>query len=307
MGTLSRGLIMGFQDVLTFKARRKNDLQRGWNKTKVWLFLLIMIVIGVILVFPYFDMISKSLMNETEVIDPNVPLLPSTPQWSNYWKLFTESGYLKATMYSLIVCLFNAIVVPLSASLIAFSFAKCHWKGRNVMFALMMFTTMLPAVATQIPLYVMYSEWGWIDTLFPLTLPNLFGGGASYIFLLRQYMMGIPNDMEDAAKIDGANPFRIYWNIILPNCKPILIYIAITVIITNWGDYYGPLVFMTSDDAPYTLAYLIYKKSTEGEAASQLAAVRMAGGVFMTILPAIIFTLFQQQLTDGVLTSGLKG
>ena len=298
---------MVFQDVLTFKARRKNDIQRGWNKGKVWLFLIIMIVIGIVLVFPYFYMICKSLMDETEVVDPNVPIFPKDPQWSNYWKLFTESGYAKATLNSLIVCLFNAIAVPLSASLIAFSFAKCRWKGRNVMFALMMFTTMLPAVATQIPLYVMYSQWGWIDTLFPLTLPNLFGGGASYIFLLRQYMMGIPNDMEDAAKIDGANPFRIYWNIILPNCKPILIYVAITVIITNWGDYYGPLVFMTSDNAPYTLAYLIYKNSTEGEAASQLAAIRMAGGVFMTILPAIIFTFFQRQLTEGVLTSGLKG
>lgn len=298
---------MIFQDPLVYRARRRNDIQRGWNKSKVYLFLIIMIAIAVVLIFPYFYMVMKSLMSEEEVISPNPPFFPKTPIRGNYIRLFSESGYGRALLNSIIVVAFNCIVVPLSASLIAFSFAKCRWKGRNLMFALMMFTTMLPAVATQIPLYVMYSEFGWIDTLLPLTIPNLFGGGASYIFLLRQYMMGIPNDMGDAAKVDGASPFRIYWNVILPNCKPILLYIAVTVFITNWGDYYGPLVYMTSDNAPYTLAYLIYKNSTEGDAAAQLAAVRMAGGVFMTIFPAIVFALFQKQLTEGVLTSGIKG
>lgn len=298
---------MTFQDPLVYRARRRNDIQRGWNKSKVYIFLFVMIAIAIVLIFPYFYMVMKSLMSESEVISPNPPFFPETPIWENYIRLFSESGYGKALLNSLIVVAFNCIAIPLSASLIAFSFAKCRWKGRNLMFALMMFTTMLPAVATQIPLYVMYSEFGWIDTLLPLTIPNLFGGGASYIFLLRQYMMGIPNDMGDAAKMDGASPFRIYWSIILPNCKPILLYIAVTVFITNWGDYYGPLVYMTSDNAPYTLAYLIYKNSTEGDAAAQLAAVRMAGGVFMTIFPAIIFALFQKQLTEGVLTSGIKG
>lgn len=298
---------MYVQDPIVYRARKRNDIQRGWDKSKVYLFLLIMIAIGIVLVFPYFYMVMKSLMSESEVISPNPPLFPEIPIWSNYIRLFSESGYGRALLNSLIVVVFNCIAVPLSASLIAFSFAKCKWKGRNIMFALMMFTTMLPAVATQIPLYVMYSEMGWIDTLYPLTIPNLFGGGASYIFLLRQYMMGIPNDMSDAAKVDGASPFRIYWNVILPNCKPILLYIAVTVFITNWGDYYGPLVYMTSDNAPYTLAYLIYKNCTEGDSAAQLAAVRMAGGVFMTIFPAIVFALFQKQLTEGVLTSGLKG
>ena len=119
--------------------------------------------------------------------------------------------------------------------------------------------------------------------------------------------MGIPHDMEDAAKVDGASPFRIYWNIILPNCKPILIYIGVTIFMSNWGDYYGPLVFMTSSDAPVTLAYLIFKKATETDAASRLAAIRMAGGVFMTFFPALVFGIFQRQLTDGVLTAGKKG
>lgn len=288
--------------------RKRNDAQRIWNKSKMIIILVVMVAIGLVLTFPYFYMVSKSLMSETEVLDPSPTFFPSIPQFMNYIRLFTESGYLKALLNSFIVVAFNCIAIPLSASFIAFSFAKGgNWKGKNIMFALMMFTTMLPAVATQIPLYVMYSQWGWIDTLLPLMIPNLFGGGATYIFLLRQFMMGIPRDIEDAAKIDGANAWQIYSKIILPNCKPILLYIAVTVFITNWGDFYGPLVYMTSSDAPYTLAYLIFKNSIESDAAAGLANLRMAGGVFMTIAPAIVFTIFQKQLTQGVLTSGLKG
>lgn len=289
------------------EAIKKNNQQRFWNKTKVIATLLIMLVISIILIFPYFYMIMKSLMSESEVLSTVPVFFPSKPIFENYLRLFTDRGYLKALLNSLIVIGFNIIVIPLSASIIAFSFAKCrNWFGSKVMFAIMMFTTMLPAIATQIPLYVMYSKIGWIDTLYPLMIPNLFGGGAMYIFLLRQYMMGIPRDLEDAARMDGANMWRIYWNIIMPNCKPILLYIAVTVFINNWGDFYGPLVYMTSSDAPYTLAYLIFKNSVESEAAASLAGVRMAGGVFMTILPAIVFTIFQRQLTDGVLTTGIK-
>lgn len=300
---------MVFQDSLVFQARKKNDIQRGWNKTKVWIFLFVMIILAIILVFPYAYMVSKSLMDEAEVLSPEIKLFPDKPIWENYVKVFQadDGKYLKGLLNSVIICLFNAIAIPFSASITAFSFAKCKWKGRGLMFALMMFTTMLPSVATQIPLYVMYSKWGWIDTFLPFTLPNLFGGGAGSIFLLRQYMMGIPNDMQDAARIDGANPFRIYWNVILPNCKPILIYIAVTTIIGYWGDFYGPLIYMTSDNAPYTFAYLIYKASADGENSGTRQAIQMAAGTFMTVVPAILFTVFQKQLTDGVLTSGLKG
>ena len=153
----------------------------------------------------------------------------------------------------------------------------------------------------------MLSKIGWLNTLYPFTIPNLFGGGALYIFLIRQYMFGIPNELSDAAKIDGCGPFRIYWSIILPNCKSILIYIIISVFNSYWGDYYGPLLYMTSTDAPYTFAYALFRSTVEGLASSQWAAVRMAGGVFMTLFPTILFIVFQEKLTDGALTSGIKG
>lgn len=292
---------------LSQRARRRSNATRAWNKSKVFLFLLIMVIIGMVLVFPYFYMVSKSLMSSTEVVDPNVPIIPSSPQFANYLSIFNNENYLKALGNTCIIIGFNIVATLLSASLIAFSFAKLEWVGKRVMFILMMFTMMLPAAATQIPLYVMYAKWHWIDTLLPLTIPNLFGGGAVYIFLLRQYMMGIPNNMIDAARADGASMWKVYWHIVLPNCKPILIYIGVTILMTNWGDFYGPLVYLTSDSAPRTLAYYVFLNSTEGDAAAQMAHIRMAAGAFMTIVPAIVFGIFQKQLTDGVLTTGRKG
>ena len=143
--------------------------------------------------------------------------------------------------------------------------------------------------------------------MLPFTIPNLFGGGALYIFLIRQYMMGIPNELIDAAKIDGCGYFRMYWQIVMPNCRTILIYIMVNVFVATWSDYYGPLLYMSSADAPYTFAYILFKNFTEGDVAADLANIRMAGGVFMTIIPAIIFVIFQRELTDSTVTSGLKG
>lgn len=277
------------------------------NKKYLAIFLYaLMTLIALVLVFPYFFMVMKSLMTTEEVVGP-VKLFPTIPQFINYLNLFTQSEYLKATMNSLYVIGFNIVAVPLSASMIAFSFAKLHWKGKKVMFAVMMGTMMLPATVTQIPLYIMYTKIGWIDTLYPFTIPNLFGGGAFYIFLLRQFMLGIPKDLTDAARIDGAGTFRIYWNIILPLCKPVLIYLMVTIFIAYWGDFYGPLIYMSSSEAPRTLAYLIFLKSTEANAATQMAHIRMAGGVFMTLIPAILFMIFQKQLIEGVTLTGSKG
>lgn len=286
-------------DLANKKALRKKKL------TNLSLFIL-MVTIAIVLIFPYVFMVSKSLMNSVEVINPVVQLFPKKPQYTNYVDLFTESDYLKATLNSIIVVTFNIIVVPLSASLIAFSFAKLEWKGKKFMFAFMMSTMMLPGIVTQIPLYVMYSKIGWLDTLKPLMIPNLFGGGAIYIFLLRQFMRAIPKDLEEAAKIDGAGTFRIYWQIILPLCKPVLIYIVVTVFIANWGDYYGPLVFMSSSEAPRTLPYLIFLQSTDVNAAANMVHMRMAGSVFLTIVPIILFSIFQKHLIEGIVMTGIK-
>lgn len=295
---------MTAQNTLSFQERqRKARTKKIISSTVLYA---IMTVLAIILIFPYLFMVSKSLMTSEEVVNPQIVLIPSVPQFINYINLFTESGYLKATMHTCTIILFNLIAVPVSASLVAYSFAKLRWWGRSFMFAFMLSTMMLPAVVTQLPLYVIYSRIGWIDTLYPFTIPNMFGGGAIYIFLLRQFMMGIPKDMSNAARIDGASQFRIYWNIILPLCKPVLIYVMINVFISYWGDYYGPLIYMHSSDAPRTLAYVLFLDSTEKDASLFKANMRMAGGVFMSLIPVILFAIFQNQLIDGIIMTGVK-
>ena len=156
------------------------------------------------------------------------------------------------------------------------------------MFALMLGTLMLPAVVTQLPRYVIYTKMGWIDTLLPFTIPNLFGGGAIYIFLIRQFMMGIPRDIDNAAQIDGANAFCRYWMIVLPLCKSVLVYVVVNFIITYWGDYYGPLMYMSSSDAPKTLALVVFESTMEENVAMDKANIRMAAGVFMSLILSLI-------------------
>jgi multiple sugar transport system permease protein len=292
----------------------KTDTQaRIWDASKTTMMFIGMLALAIILLFPYVFMVNKSLMSSDEVIQTVPQFFPtwSNLQWQNYVTLFTENhngyNYGSALLNTMTIILFDIIAIPLSASMAGFAFSKLHWKGRQIVFSAMMLTIMLPGIVTQIPLFIIYSKIGWLNTLWPFMIPNLFGGGALYIFLIRQYMMGIPNDLIDAAKVDGCGMFRIYWQIILPNCKTILIYIMINVFMSYWGDYYGPLVYMTSSDAPITFAYALFKSSVEGDSAEGLAMIRMAGGVFMTIFPALLFTLFQNQLTDGALTSGLKG
>lgn len=283
-----------------------------------------MTILAVILLVPYVYMINRSLMT-AENAKYSFDFFTKDWQFSNFVTLFydttVESGstnpraYLDGLKYTMIIIGFNLIAVPFSASLIAYSFAKLKWKGRNTMFFLMLGTMMLPAAVTQLPLYVMYSKSGifgnggfnWLDTIYPFTIPNLFGGGAVYIFLMRQYMLGIPKDFDDAAKIDGANTFQRYFFITLPLCQPVILYVMSQVFINYWGDYYGPMVYCDGGELR-TLAQVVYYSTNSTDRVGSIKDnIVMAGAVFMSIIPTIIFAIFQKQLIEGVAMSGIKG
>lgn len=267
----------------------------------------LMTVIGLILIFPYFYMIMKSLMTREEVSSVEVVLFPAVPQFSNYMEILQDSGYLSALGNTMKVIIFNLIAVPVSATFIAFGFARCEFVGKNVLFAFMLSTMMLPGVVTQIPLYVLYSKIGWLNTLLPMTIPNLTGGGALYIFLARSFIQSLPREIDNAAKIDGAGPLRRYFYMALPLCKPIIIYIMINVFTSNWGDYYGPLVWRIDDEFPATFAYRVFYLLQNGATGNDKVNIRMAAGVVMSVVPATLFFIFQRQLIEGVAMDGLKG
>lgn len=284
----------------------------------------LMTALAIVLLVPYLYMINRSLMTADNA-KYSYDFFTKDWMFSNFKTLFYDKtvegnsanplAYLSGLKWTVIIIAFNLIAVPLSSSLIAYSFAKLKWTGRNVMFFLMLGTMMLPAAVTQLPLYVMYSKNGifggggfhWLDTIYPFTIPNLFGGGAVYIFLTRQFMLGIPKDFDEAAKIDGANTFQRYFFITLPLCKPVLLYVMSQVFISYWGDYYGPMVYCDGEKIR-TLAQVVYYSTNSTDRVGSIKDnIVMAGAVFMSIIPTIIFAIFQKQLIEGVSMSGIKG
>ena len=267
----------------------------------------LLVLFAIILIFPYVFMISKSLMTPEEAISPKTVLFPASLQWVNYAEILKDSGYGMAFVHTLEVILFNSIAVPLSATFVAFGFARFKFFGKNFLFMFMLSTMMLPAVVTQISLYVLYSKINWLNTLLPLTIPNITGGGAIYIFLARSFIQSLPKDIDDAAKIDGAGPIRRYAAITLPLLKPVIIYIVINVFNAAWGDYYGPLIWKLDESFPDTLAYKVFYLITSGAVGNDKTTIRMAAGVIMSVVPAVLFFIFQKQLIEGVAMDGLKG
>ncbi len=284
----------------------------------------LMTALAIVLLVPYLYMINRSLMTADNA-KYSYDFFTKDWMFSNFKTLFYDNtvegnsanplAYLSGLKWTVIIIAFNLVAVPLSSSLIAYSFAKLKWTGRNVMFFLMLGTMMLPAAVTQLPLYVMYSQNGifgnggfnWLDTIYPFTIPNLFGGGAVYIFLTRQFMLGIPKDFDEAAKIDGANTFQRYFFITLPLCKPVLLYVMSQVFISYWGDYYGPMVYCDGEKIR-TLAQVVYYSTNSTDRVGSIKDnIVMAGAVFMSIIPTIIFAIFQKQLIEGVSMSGIKG
>ena len=283
--------------------RKRIRPKRAVALTVIYFFV---IVFAVFLLFPYVFMVSKSLMTGVEAAQLPVRLFPAKPTVSAYGKIFSsETPYMRYTLNSFKIIIFNVIAIPISASLVAYGFSKTRFFGQRVLFAVMLGTMMLPSMVLQIPQFVMFMSFGWYDSMWPLTIPNLFGGGAANIFLIRQFMRGIPNSLDEAAKIDGANAFTRYLAITMPLCKAIIVYIMVNTFIAYWSDFYGPLIYLKTPDK-FTLAIGIFKES---EQLVQLEdkPILMASGVFMTLFPAVLFGFFQKELIEGVHMSGLKG
>ena len=262
---------------------------------------LVLTIIAIFLAFPFFLLITRSFMSE---IDINAARIwPSEFTLDNYVTIFSKNNYLLYTWNTLKVVGCNMVLVPVSASLCAYAFSRLQWKGREFFFSCVLSTIMIPGTVLQIPLYVMFFNFGWLGSLKPLIIPAMFGGGAINIFLLRQFMRGIPKEMDEAAIIDGANVFRRYL-LILPLCSPILIYIVVGVFASGWNDFFGPLVYLTQRET-YTLAVVIYQDSLASDLSG--ANLKMAAGAFMSLFPALLFVLYQRKLVDGIMVGAVKG
>lgn len=281
-----------------------NKRARRVRIVKEVLIYLLLCVIAFVLILPFCLMLSRSFMDVTDIYATR--LFPTHFVIDNYKSLFLGNNYFLYLFNTLKVVCFNVIAVPLSASLCAFGFSRQRWKGQGFVFACVLSTLMIPGTVLQIPLYVLFYKLGWLGTLLPLTLPTLFGGGAINIFLIRQFMRGIPKTLDEAALIDGAGTLRRFFQLILPLCKPILIYVAVGAFASAWSDFFSPLIYLTGYHEKYTLAVAIYEDSILNSVL-ETANLKMAAGVFMSLLPLILFALYQRKLIDGVMVGAVKG
>ena len=222
--------------------------------------------------------------------------------WRNYTDAFRRIDFFHNLRNTLFICFTYVIGTVLSSSLVAYSFARIPWRGRNVMFVLVLSTMMLPYQVTLIPLFAVYSKLGWVGTFKPLVIPAFFGV-PFYIFLLRQFFLGVPEDLSAAARIDGCNEFGIYWRIILPLSKPALATTALFTFLFEWGDFLYPLVFL-QDERQYTLALALQQFQSQHESAW---GPLMAMSTVITIPIIILFFFTQRTFIQGITLTGLKG
>ena len=234
---------------------QKQKIRSNAVKGVMYFFL---VLIAVILLFPYVFMLNRGLMSNEWILDSYMHYWTDGLHFSNYVAAFRDGGYGMPLVYSIAVCAIVFVSTPFASMLAAYAFAKLEWIGRSFVFSVMMVTALLPGIVTQIPLYVLYNDLGMTNTLLPLFLPGIFFSGAMNVFLTRQFLMSVPREMEESAKLDGANALVRCFVICMPLCAPILIYLGVSAFIAAWGDYLTPSMYNNSTDAPYTLAYALY-------------------------------------------------
>ena len=278
------------------------DNERFW-RTFVWTILL---VGAVVMILPFLWLLSSSLKTELAIFRYPPDWIPDPIQFSNYVDAWTTRPFALYVRNTLVILLLNEIAVLVSASFCAYGFARIDFPGRNVWFAILLATVMLPGIVTMIPQFVIFSRIGWVNTILPLTVPFFFGGGAFNIFLLRQFFRTLPAELADAAYIDGASEITIYWRIMLPLAKPALATIAIFTFIGTWNDFMGPLLYLAKDPNKFTVALglAMFRTAFAGRTRWDLL---MAASTMMIVPVILVFFVAQRYFIQGIAISGLKG
>ena len=256
---------------------------------------------AVIMVFPLIYMVLSSFMTKNQILSANFSLIPDPWRFGKYSEVLQRPEFLRGLRNTLIVAIPVLVIGGFTSSLAAFSFSKLRVKGKNGIFLGLLATMMIPFAVVMIPQYVMFTKMGWTNSLLPLIIPGLFGN-VSMIFFLRQNLSSIPTALVEAAKIDGAGPFQIYWKVILPNIRPAIGSIGIFTAMASWNDYLNPLLMLNSIDKMTLPLGLIYFNS---DRTSDLSAT-MAAAAMMMMPMIVIFILFQKQFIKGMTMSGIK-
>jgi multiple sugar transport system permease protein len=255
----------------------------------------ILVLFSLYFLFPFIWAFITAIKSEAEVFSFPPKFVPDVPLLSNFIDAWNSQPFGTYFKNSVIVTVLTTIGQLISCSLVAYGFARYDFKYKNILFMLLLSTMMIPWDVTMIPLYMEFNMFGWINTLKPLIVPAFFGS-AYNIFLLRQFLMNIPKDLENAARIDGANEFQIFYKIFLPIMKAPLTLIAVLNIILVWNDYLGPLIYL-NDQSKYTMALGL--ASFQGVHELQIIPI-MAMTLVMIIPPVIVFAFAQKYIVEGI-------
>jgi multiple sugar transport system permease protein len=263
----------------------------------------VLIALSFFYLLPFFWMLSTSLkMDGQEIAMPPV-WIPDPVVWSNYVRAMTGTPMLWYLRNTVIISVISTVLGGLAASLTGYAFARLRFPGRNLLFSLCISTLMLPGIVTLIPEFLLFRQINWINTFLPLIVPWSLGGHALGIFLFRQYALTIPYDFDEAARVDGAGAFRIWWSIIVPLSGPVLATIAILAFIHHWNDFLRPLVFLQDKDLR-TLA--IGLRLFRGEFMVQWNLLMAASALMLVPILALFFAA-QRYFVQGIVMSGIKG
>ena len=262
---------------------------------------IVLILIAVIMVVPFLWMLSTSLKTQYDAVKIPPMWIPDPPQWENYVKLFTEQPMFQFMLNTIKIVFFVVLGQLFFSSLAAYSFARISFKGRNVVFFFYIATLMVPGQVTMIPTYLMFAKAGLTDNHLALILPAFFS--AFGVFLLRQFFMSLPRELEEAAEIDGCNPFMTYWRIMLPLVVPAMLTLGVFTLMNTWNDYMGPLIYLSSPEK-YTMTLgIAYFK---GVYTTQWNLV-MAGSIVSVVPILIAYLCAQKYFIEGIAFSGVKG
>lgn len=258
---------------------------------------------ALLLLIPLVWMVSCSLTTPQGVFEIPFRWIPRPVNWANYAKAFEAMPTLVYTRNTIIItalCIFGYLA---SGSLVAYSFARLRWPGRDMLFYVLVGTMMLPAQVTIVPLFVIFRNLHWINTYFPLIVPAYLTGWAFFIFLMRQYFLTIPLELTEAATVDGAGYFRTYWSVILPLARPALATVAIFAFLLHWNDFFGPLIFL-AEDRKFTLALGLMSYASRHQSEW---SVLMAVSVVMLMPTLLVFFFCQRYFVEGITLTGSKG
>lgn len=260
--------------------------------------------VALLFLFPWLWLLSTSLKSAEQILQVPPRWIPNPLTWINYYYGVTEIEFFRYLSNTLIICAVVVVGRIFSCSVVAYALSHITWPGRRILFGLVLATLLLPTQVTVIPLFIIFSRLGWVNTFLPLTVPAFFGD-AFFIFLLRQFFMGIPRDLTDAARLDGASHVHIYWQIVMPLARPALATLVAFTFIWTFNDFQAPLIYLKDRDL-WTLALGMQGFTQRyGVDPSSLGAM-MAAAVLYTLPMVLIFLLAQRAFIRGIVTTGLK-